>query len=229
MRRLRQPNPLGSNLLRSELVAVTSGVGLTFRAPVLVGSAHLASSAATQSGASRDPHIRRVAFSVLIPIGCGASFAALLVNHFETDRSSPPAAHASSELAPKLNRTLGSAKARTSEQPPHAERPPQPRTRIQARAATHTQLLLRWSPVAGATHYHVVFWRGGTRVLDLWPARSYIDVPREWLHTAPGHPAQPGKYLWLVYPGHGPRSRRVYGPLVAAGVLVLPSRNGVRE
>ena len=210
-------------------MAVTSGVGLSFRVPVLVASPHLAPIAATQSVASRDPHIRRVAFSLLLPIGCGASLAALLVNHFETDRSSPPAAHASAQLVPKLNRKLGSAKTRTIERPLHAERTPLPHTRVPARAATHTQPLLRWSPVAGATHYHVVFWRGGRRVLELWPARSYIDVPRERLLTGPGQPAQPAKYLWLVYPGHGPRSRGSYGPLVAAGVLVLPSRNGVRQ
>jgi hypothetical protein len=228
LRRLRQPHLLGSNPLRSEFVAVTSGVGVSFRAPVLVGapgSPHLPSSAAARSVVSRDPHIRRVAFSLLLPIGCGASLAALLVNHFETDRSSRPVAQASSEPAPKLERVLGSAKARTVERPLRAEHPSLPRMRVQASAATHAQSLLRWSPVAGATHYHVVFWRGGSRVLDLWPARPYVAVP----HGRPGHPAQPGKYLWLVYAGRGSRSRPVHGPLVAAGVVIVPARSRVRE
>ena len=231
--------------MRSELVAVASEVGrLNFRAPVLAGAQGspdpLGSPAAALVG-GRDPYIRRAAFALLVPIGCGATFATLLVNHLETDRGSPAAAAGPSEVtptfppgpAPTLERELRSVeKKQPSGRPRSAERAPlrhsPARPHTQGHARPQTRSFLRWSPVPGAAHYHVALWRNGTRVLDLWPARPSVAVPREWVHNGTRYRTQPGKYLWLVYPGDGPKSSAHYGPLVAAGVLVIRSQKGVQ-
>jgi hypothetical protein len=230
--------------LRSELVAVASEVGrLSFRAPVLAGAqglpTPLESLAAVPVG-GRDPYIRRAAFALLVPIGCGATFATLLVNHLEGGPGSPPAAAAPSEVTPTLprepastlKRKLRSVEKERSGRPRSAERAPVQHTPARPHAQGHarprTRSLLRWSPVAGAAQYHVALWRDGTRVLDLWPALPSVAVPHEWVHNGTRYRTQPGKYLWLVYPGDGPKSRGHYGPLVAAGVLVIPSQKGVQ-
>jgi hypothetical protein len=174
-----------------------------------------------------------------VPIGCGAAFATLLVNHLEADRGSPPAAAAPSEFvptlrpepAPSVKRKLRSVQKQASGRPRSVERAPLQRAPARAQTQGHAppqkRSLLRWSPVAGAAHYHVALWRDGTRVLDLWPIRPSVAVPHEWVHDGTRYRTQPGKYLWLVYPA-GPKSRGTYGPLVAAGVLVIPSQKGVR-
>ena len=158
-----------------------------------------------------------------------------------SDRGSPAAAAGPSEVtptfppgpAPTLERELRSVeKKQPSGRPRSAERAPlrhsPARPHTQGHARPQTRSFLRWSPVPGAAHYHVALWRNGTRVLDLWPARPSVAVPREWVHNGTRYRTQPGKYLWLVYPGDGPKSSAHYGPLVAAGVLVIRSQKGVQ-
>jgi hypothetical protein len=55
-----------------------------------------------------------------------------------------------------------------------------------------------------------------------------VALPQEWVHNGTRYRMQAGKYLWLIYPGDGPKTRGRYGPLVAAGVLVIPSHRGVQ-
>jgi hypothetical protein len=72
-------------------------------------------------------------------------------------------------------------------------------------------LELRWKPVAGATLYNVILWKGGVRALDLWPKSATVRVPKQRL--------EPGTYQWFVYPllraGDGQR----YGRVTARGTL----------
>jgi hypothetical protein len=231
--------------LRSELVAVASEVGrLTFRAPVLAGAPGLPDPLGSPVG-GREPRIHRAAFALLVPIGCGATLATLLINHLESDRGSPPAAAAPAGVtptplpapAPTLQRKARSVEKRTSARRRHAKRADLQHTALQHTAArAHTQghapprtrSLLRWSSVAGAARYHVALWRGGTRVLDLWSARPSVAIPHRWVHNGTRYRMQTGKYLWLVYPGGSPKTHGRSGPLVAAGVLVIPSHKGVQ-
>jgi hypothetical protein len=248
LRRPPHPNLFGSNVLRSELVAVASEVGrVSFRAPVFAGAPGLPDplgSPVTAPVGGRKPHIGRAAFALLVPIGCGATVATLLVNHLEADHGSAPAAAAppvvtptpAPDPAPTLQRKVRSTEKRPSERRQPAQPAPlqhtparaNTRATTQGHATARTRSLLRWRPVAGAAHYHFALWRNGTRVLDLWPARPSVAVPHEWVHNGTRYRTQPGKYLWLVYPGDGPKARGHYGPLVAAGVLVIPSHKGVQ-
>jgi hypothetical protein len=78
-------------------------------------------------------------------------------------------------------------------------------------AAGASRFQLRWKPVRGARLYNVILWKGGERVLDLWPASASVRVPKRRL--------EPGTYQWFVYPLLGEGQSRRYGRVVARGTL----------
>jgi len=73
-----------------------------------------------------------------------------------------------------------------------------------------------WPPVVDADYYDVVLWRGGVRVLDVWPVRPALPL------QGPSAPSlTPGEYLWFAYPGYGARSEARFGPLAGSGTFTL--------
>ena len=81
--------------------------------------------------------------------------------------------------------------------------------------------VVTWKKVSGATYYDLILWRDGKRVLDLWPASSHALVPKRVSYRGAHHRLQPGRYLWFVYPGYGPRASHKYGELAGTGVLLV--------
>ena len=81
------------------------------------------------------------------------------------------------------------------------------------RTTAGERVSLRWARVPGATYYNVILWRNGARVLDFWPHRATVRVPRAKL--------QPGTYLWFVYPGFGSERARRFGELAKRGKFSL--------
>jgi hypothetical protein len=79
---------------------------------------------------------------------------------------------------------------------------------------------LRWKRQRGASYYDLVLWRGGRRVLDLWPRHAEAHL-RGRVGSAVHEELQPGRYLWFVYPGYGPRASHTYGALIASGAVVV--------
>lgn len=80
-------------------------------------------------------------------------------------------------------------------------------------SAAKAVLPLHWKRVPRATYYNVIIWRDGERVLDYWPHRAVVRVPREKL--------QSGAYLWFVYPGFGSERARRFGELAKSGAFSL--------
>ncbi len=79
---------------------------------------------------------------------------------------------------------------------------------------------IRWKRVRRARYYEVVLWQAHGRVADVWTSRHRLSV--RWLRRALAPRAlAPGRYLWFVYPGFGPRSAHSYGRLSARGILNL--------
>jgi hypothetical protein len=79
---------------------------------------------------------------------------------------------------------------------------------------------LKWND-ASAPYYDFVLWRGGERILDLWPDVPHVTLPRQWTFAGHGYRLAPGRYLWFVYPGIGPRQDARYGPLAKSGSFVI--------
>jgi hypothetical protein len=77
------------------------------------------------------------------------------------------------------------------------------------RATAPAGVLVRWKRVPGAGFYNMIVWRDGVRVLDLWPHKAAVRVPREKL--------EPGTYLWFVYPSFKTEDGRRFGELAKSG------------
>ena len=88
--------------------------------------------------------------------------------------------------------------------------------------------MLSWKPVKRASYYNLVLWRSHQRLLDLWPASTHVLLPRAWKHSGVTGSLSPGRYLWFVYPGFGPRASARYGTTVQSGVLIVNETKGSR-
>jgi hypothetical protein len=71
--------------------------------------------------------------------------------------------------------------------------------------------LLRWTPVRRARYYNVQLFRGGRKVLSVWPARPLYQLKKSWSFRGKRQRLVPGHYHWIVWPGFGPRSKTNYG------------------
>jgi hypothetical protein len=81
---------------------------------------------------------------------------------------------------------------------------------------------LTWSRVRGASYYDVRLFRGPVRILDLWPSKPKVQVPRSWVYGGAHYRLQAGRYRWFVYPGVGKRSQLRLQKLHKTGVLKVP-------
>jgi len=93
-------------------------------------------------------------------------------------------------------------------------------------ARTSRARTLQWKAVADASYYNVVLWRDGKRVLDLWPSRPRVVMPRTPVAQGQEARLSTGRYLWFVYPGFGSKASQQYGALVASGVVVVQPKEG---
>jgi len=74
---------------------------------------------------------------------------------------------------------------------------------------------------SAAPYYDFVLWRGGQRILDLWPNVRHVTLPLQWTFAGRGYRLSPGRYLWFVYPGIGARKDARYGPLATSGSFTI--------
>lgn len=81
--------------------------------------------------------------------------------------------------------------------------------------------ILTWTPVRGATYYNVQLYRGGGKVLSMWPAHARLQLPRKWRFHGHRYRLKPGRYRWFVWPGFGKRSAGHYGRRIGAGTFVV--------
>jgi hypothetical protein len=80
--------------------------------------------------------------------------------------------------------------------------------------------LLAWSPVNGATYYHVQVLRG-RRVLAAWPASTTLQLKRTWIMNGRRFRLRPGTYRWYVWPGYGRLSASRYGSRLGGSTFVV--------
>jgi hypothetical protein len=80
---------------------------------------------------------------------------------------------------------------------------------------------LAWTPKRYADYYNVQLFRGGTKVLSIWPTAASIQLTRTWRFAGHRHRLKPGSYRWYVWPGFGPRAANNYGRLIGTGTFVI--------
>ena len=94
--------------------------------------------------------------------------------------------------------------------------------------ATHLAVAptISWHPVAGASYYNLVLWRGHRRILDLWPTSTRVLLPGAWDYHGVRGSVSPGRYLWFAYPGFGAKTSAHYGTPAQHGVLIVNETKG---
>jgi hypothetical protein len=84
-------------------------------------------------------------------------------------------------------------------------------------AGTRKPLLpprLQWRRVKGADYYNVQLYRGGRKILSLWPNSTHLQLALRWRFRGHLMRLTTGRYDWYVWPGFGTRARRDYGRLL---------------
>lgn len=76
---------------------------------------------------------------------------------------------------------------------------------------------LRWRARAGAAYYNVQIFRGARRVLSAWSSATRLRVPEGVLE-------QGRSYVWVVWPGSGPRGAARYGTPVGRSTFAVTLR-----
>jgi hypothetical protein len=74
--------------------------------------------------------------------------------------------------------------------------------------------LLAWKGVPRATYYNVQLFRGGHKILSVWPSRARLQLHDQWTHRGHRMLLTPGRYVWFVWPGFGDLAQAKYGRLI---------------
>jgi hypothetical protein len=173
--------------------------------------------------------------------GVRVNASQLHVSDATQDHASPRArtTHAESSAAAKQRASASGRHAVTSNASTQAHRSSRattrhPKPRVKSAIARTSKPVTRkevsqalhWQPVAKATYYNVVLWHDGKRVLDLWPTSARVVMRTTFVNHGSQSRLSPGRYLWFVYPGFGPKPAERYGELAGSGVLVVQSKGG---
>jgi hypothetical protein len=80
--------------------------------------------------------------------------------------------------------------------------------------------ILRWKAVPGAAYYHVQLFRGGKRILAVWPSGRQLALHPAWSWAGRRYRLGRGTYRWYVWAGTGARSAAQYMRLGTAAFAV---------
>ncbi len=75
---------------------------------------------------------------------------------------------------------------------------------------------LRWAEDKRATYYNVQLFRGGRKVMSVWPVGPSLRLPARWTYGNRRYRLVRGTYRWFVWPGYGPRKAVHYGRLLGS-------------
>ncbi len=80
---------------------------------------------------------------------------------------------------------------------------------------------LAWVAAPRAHYYNVQLFRGGKKILSMWPLTAAQRVPRQWTYAGKRYSLKPGTYHWYVWPGVGARTASRYGAMLGGSSFVV--------
>jgi hypothetical protein len=90
-----------------------------------------------------------------------------------------------------------------------------------AGATVHRAPTLAWLPYRGATYYNLQLFRGGRKILSVWPRRARFRLGASWTFSGRRYKLTRRAYEWRVWPGIGKRRAHRYGPLLGHSTFIL--------
>lgn len=90
-----------------------------------------------------------------------------------------------------------------------------------ARLRSPRLIFLTWDAVPETSYYNIQLWFNGARVLSAWPSLPRVRLVAPWTYKGVRRYLRIGKYTWYVWPGRGPRSLGVYGPILGSSSFVV--------
>jgi PKD repeat protein len=85
----------------------------------------------------------------------------------------------------------------------------------------HSPPLVDWRPVRRATYYNMQLWRGGKKILSVWPLTSQYRLRSSWMFKGKRHVLSDGQVSVFVWAGFGPKAAVRYGPLYGRTVFTI--------
>lgn len=79
--------------------------------------------------------------------------------------------------------------------------------------------LLLWVPTNDADYYNVQLYRGGTKVLSVWPTKASYRLGEHWRFAGTAYSLVPGTYRWFVFPGFGSQHRSHFGAAIGTSTF----------
>jgi hypothetical protein len=78
--------------------------------------------------------------------------------------------------------------------------------------------------VRSALYYNLQLYRGGRKVISVWPSHNRYALAQSWTYKKHRYRLTRGLYTWFVWPGVGPRAGGRYGKLLGKGSFLVVSR-----
>lgn len=145
--------------------------------------------------------------------------------------SSKPAVQTPAPVAPEppsVDTQTSKGTVRTRTRPARRRTPARradPSRRRRAAVPKHARSapVLRWAPVGTATFYWFQLYRiglpGAQKILDAWPTRARLEVPRVWTNASRRYRLAAGRYRWEVWPQFGSGREVRYTRKIAHGTF----------
>jgi hypothetical protein len=114
--------------------------------------------------------------------------------------------------------------------PPPLPPPPPPPTQRLAKSALlappagarlSAPPLLAWRPVTKARFYNVQLYRGGRKILSIWPRRPRMKLKPKWTYRGRTFRLRRGAYTWLVWPAFGSQANPRFGGKLGQSTFLM--------
>ena len=77
-----------------------------------------------------------------------------------------------------------------------------------------------------ARFYNVQVYRGGRKILSLWPFKPRLKLQWRWKREGRVFRLRPAVYTWVVWPAFGTRAKPRYGSMLGRSTFRIVARRG---
>jgi hypothetical protein len=84
--------------------------------------------------------------------------------------------------------------------------------------------LFIWRATRGARFYNLQVYRGGRKILSVWPFKARYKLGKSWKYSGRSYRLRPGAYTWVVWPAYGKLKTPRYGKALGQSTFRYTAR-----